>query len=172
MIDYLPQTVPIFRTQDAAEAYKCSLKASKYYSVSPYIIQTVLQTEGGVKGSKVPNSNGTYDYGPMQINDIWVNELKRMENVNVDKVKLSNNICYNIYIGTWILSYRIKEVNGDVWLGLGNYHSKTKKYHNIYMKRAYNAYSQILAHWVKVLKVSGQSTKNISKVIRSSIGPD
>lgn len=80
----LPETVPIFRTADKYTAYQCTLQASKYYNVSPYLVQTLLQTEGGVKGSKVKNTNGTYDYGPMQINTIWVNELKRIENVDVN----------------------------------------------------------------------------------------
>lgn len=167
----LPQSIPVFRTEYAHEAYQCTLKASKYYHVSPYLIQTVLQTEAGVKGSKVANTNGTYDYGPMQINDIWVNELKRLTNVNIDKLKLQNNICYNIYIGTWILSYKIRDAGGDPWRGLGNYHSKTKKYHDKYMRRAVGAYGQILDHWIKTLNLSSSTIKKAKRVIQSSIAP-
>ena len=147
MIIDLPPTVPIFNTQDANLAYNCVVKASKYYDVNPYAIQILLQTEGGIKGSKTLNKNGTYDYGPMQTNDRWVDELKRIQNINIDKNRLQNDVCYNIHIGTWILAYKISEVKGDVWKGLGNYHSKTEKYHTQYLKKAVKAYSQIVLHW-------------------------
>lgn len=168
----LPETVPIFRTADKYTAYQCTLQASKYYNVSPYLVQTLLQTEGGVKGSKVKNTNGTYDYGPMQINTIWVNELKRIENVDVNMVKLQNDICYNIYIGSWILSHKIEDAGGDPWKGLGNYHSKTTKYHNIYMKRAVKAYKQIVGHWARTLNLSNNALQKANKVISLSISPD
>lgn len=157
MID-LPESVPVFRTQDANLAYSCAIKAGKYYDVSPYLVQTVLQIEGGVKGSKVRNSNGTYDYGPMQINTIWIKELERLENIKVKEQDLINDVCYNIHIGTWILSSRISEVNGDVWRGLGNYHSKTRKFHDRYLGHARKAYSDILSHWTKTLGVSNSSS--------------
>lgn len=76
MVD-LPDSVPVFRTSDANLAYACAIRAGKYYNVSPYLVQTLLKIEGGVKGSKVRNTNGTYDYGPMQVNTIWINELKK-----------------------------------------------------------------------------------------------
>lgn len=167
MVD-LPNSVPVFRTAHAEEAYSCAIRAGRYYNVSPYLIQTVLQIEGGVKGSKVRNSNGTYDYGPMQINTIWINELKRMENISVDKNRLINDVCYNIHIGAWIIATRINEVNGDVWRGVGNYHSKTPQHHNRYLGNARKAYSQIISHWSRTLGVN-QDTASIERVVERSI---
>ena len=75
-----------------------------------------------------------------------------------------NDVCYNIHIGTWILSSRINEVNGDVWRGIGNYHSKTPKYHNRYLGHAKKAYTQIISHWSNALGIS--TTKgSVSKLV-------
>lgn len=149
----LPDSVPIFRTNDAELAYKCSIKAGRYYNVSPYLIQTLLSLEGGVKGSKVRNSNGTYDYGPMQVNTIWIKEIKRIDNINVKESRLINDVCYNIHIGAFILSSKISEAGGDVWKGLGNYHSKTLRYHNRYLANARKIYKNIIKHWTETLGV-------------------
>lgn len=186
MVD-LPDSVPVFRTSDANLAYTCAIRAGKYYNVSPYLVQTLLKIEGGVKGSKVRNTNGTYDYGPMQINTIWINELKRMENITVPENRLINDVCYNIHIGTWILSNKINEVDGDIWRGLGNYHSKTPKYHNRYLGHAKKAYSGLISYWSNLLGVktsqtsmdkmvdaystSTKSVKNTRNTIQYSIAP-
>jgi hypothetical protein len=43
--------------------------------------------------------------------------------------------CYNAELAAWLLRQRIDENNGqDYWTRVANYHSKTKKYNDIYKK--------------------------------------
>lgn len=152
MVADLPPDIPVFQGEQAAEVYQCSREAADLYEVSPYLVQTVMKIEGGWAGAYIHNTNGTYDMGPMQINSIWVDEIKRIEGLDVDANKLRDDACYNIYIGTWILAKRIVEADGDVWKGLGNYHSKTPSKHNKYLKKAYRAYLDIVDFWTKQIK--------------------
>lgn len=57
---------------------------------------------------------------------------------------LKDNGCFNIYIGSWILAHSIRKEKGDVWEGVGRYHSATPKYKYRYIekvKKVYNKHS-------------------------------
>ena len=54
----------------------CLLMAANTYQVPPAVMIGIMQVEGGHVGQAVgPNSNGTYDLGPMQVNSRWMPEL-------------------------------------------------------------------------------------------------
>jgi hypothetical protein len=72
------------------------------------------------RGKANRNTNGTYDYGPMQINTVSLNDLARF-GYSIDEIK--NNPCTNVWVGTWILSEKIKK-SKNFWRGIGNYNSK------------------------------------------------
>jgi len=79
----------------------------------------VLETENGKIGDAKKNNNGTIDYGPMQINSIWLKKLKPFGYTAHD---LQFNPCTNVNVGTWILAQKIAS-NHAVWSGIGDYHS-------------------------------------------------
>ncbi len=90
------------------------------------LIIAVLSTEGGKNGDAIPNTNGTFDYGPMQINSIW---LKKIAKYGYTKEMIQYNPCINVSVGAWILGQAIAD-GGSLWNGIGNYHSHTL-YQNI-----------------------------------------
>ena len=107
----------------------CINQAAIRYHVPATVILSVMKTEGGKNGSATRNKNGTYDYGVMQINSVWIDTLKPY---GYTRNQLQYSPCKNIEAGTWILSQAI--ANGKTtFKGVGDYHSHTpelnKKYH-------------------------------------------
>lgn len=124
------------------QAYtECIVNASAYYGVPPEVVATLLVVEGGREGTVSANSNKTDDLGPMQINTIHIPMFAKL---GVPKDALTNNACVNITAGTYLLHKRLSETPGDPWRGVGNYHSKTPRYHNIYMGKVKKAYVRLL----------------------------
>ena len=65
----------------------CIFLASQQYHVPPAILIGILKVEGGTVGQEVgPNTNGTYDLGPMQINTVWLEELSKKYNISINRV--------------------------------------------------------------------------------------
>lgn len=80
--------------------------------------------EGGWIGAVVPNSNGTQDLGPLQINSWWVNRVSKVTGRPVSSVRhwLANDTCFNIDTARWIFLTALA-VTGDYWKAIGLYHS-------------------------------------------------
>ena len=110
---------------------ECINQAAVTYYVPAKTIIAVLATEGGEVGMASANKNGTYDYGPMQINTIW---LKRIESYGYTKAQLQYDPCVNVMVGTWILSQEIAD-GKDYWGGVGNYHSHTIDLNHTYQAK-------------------------------------
>jgi len=106
----------------------CIFAASQTYSVPPSIILGVLSVEGGKIGQAVPNTNKTYDLGPMQINTIWIPELAKYWKISEqDATRLvRDDPCINIGVGAWILRSKMDQT-GSLAKGIAYYHSGTPK---------------------------------------------
>lgn len=98
----------------------CINLAAMQYHVPAVLIVSVLKTEDGRVGDARINKNGTLDYGPMQINSIWLETLGKYGYTAYD---LQYNPCLNVAAGTWILAQAIAEDSKSIWKGIGNYHS-------------------------------------------------
>lgn len=122
---------------------ECINQSAVTYHVPAKLIISVLRTEGGKQGSAILNRNGTYDYGPMQINSRWLKELKYY---GYDANILQNNPCLNVKIGTWILGKSIA-AGKTLWYGIGNYHSYTPYYNMRYQSRVIQQY-ECLNHYL------------------------
>ncbi|MGE3919323.1 MAG: lytic transglycosylase domain-containing protein [Gammaproteobacteria bacterium] len=100
---------------------ECINQAAIQYFVPAKVIISVLSIENGQIGQAKLNKNGTYDYGPMQINSIWLDKVRpygyTLEQIQYDP-------CVNVTVGTWILSQAIANA-GSIWQGVGDYHSHT-----------------------------------------------
>ena len=107
---------------------ECVNQAAVRYHVPATIILSILQVEQGHVGLAKPNPNHTVDYGPMQINSIWI---KTLAAYGISRQELQYNPCTNVAVGAWILSQKIAE-SKDLWQGIAAYHSGTpsenKKY--------------------------------------------
>jgi hypothetical protein len=100
---------------------ECINQAALTYYVPAKTIIAVLETEGGEVGMASPNKNGTFDYGPMQINSLW---LKTIAAYGYTKEQVQYDPCINVQVGAWILSREIA-AGKDYWQGVGSYHSHT-----------------------------------------------
>ncbi len=119
--------------------YSCITQASAQYHVPATVIVSVLEVENGQVGDANVNSNGTIDYGPMQINSVW---LKRLEPFNYTAHDLQYDPCINVNVGTWILAQKIA-ANKSVWKGIGDYHSKTTEQNLLYQYKVNVYYDAI-----------------------------
>lgn len=105
----------------------CLLLAANTYQVPPAVMIGIMHVEGGHVGQQVgPNSNGTYDLGPMQVNTRWIPELARAWNVDnrTAHMAVRDDGCVNVKVAAWILKKKISEA-GSLYEGIGGYHSAT-----------------------------------------------
>lgn len=112
-------TMPI-HALPAAEV-RCIEHAAHYYRLPVAIVTAVRRQEAGRTGAVHENSNGTIDIGPMQINSIHLPTLARY---GITFEKLRDDLCVNIHVGAWMLAKSIR-ARGDLWKGVGDYHSAT-----------------------------------------------
>lgn len=114
----------------------CLVSAAHRFSLPIEGLLGMLLTEGGKVGQVVKNKNGSRDFGPMQINSIWLRSGSPLYGF-VTEDQLRDDLCVNIHSAAWILSSNIKATDG-IWAAIGRYHAP---------------YNQALA-WKYQLKVS------------------
>ncbi|MCF2901844.1 lytic transglycosylase domain-containing protein [Pseudoalteromonas sp. OFAV1] len=129
----LPPDIPNPEPTPVEIIENCVKFNSQHFGVPELAIKAILDVEGGKMCTVSKNSNGSYDLGPMQINTIHMSSIKEQYPEATIK-DIACRPCLNITLGTWILSKRINEVD-DIWKGIGNYHSKTPKYHDKYLEK-------------------------------------
>jgi hypothetical protein len=122
---------------------ECINQAAVAYHVPAKLILSVLAVEGGRVGSASPNKNGTFDYGPMQINSIW---LPKIQGYGYTKQQIQYDPCANVAVGTWILSQNIANAH-VVWRGIGGYHSHTAVLNDQYQTKVSEVY-QLISHYL------------------------
>lgn len=84
--------------------------------------------EGGWIGAEVPNTNGTHDLGPLQVNSFWVPRLAALTHRSPDQVRtwLINDPCFNVQAARWIFLSGLS-MTRDYWKAVGVYHSPTAR---------------------------------------------
>lgn len=122
---------------------ECINQAAVIYHVPASLILSILSVEGGDVGTASPNKNGTYDYGPMQINSIWLNRIKPY---GYTKQQVQYDPCINVMVGAWILSKNIAD-SPDLWRGIGGYHSYTPLLNERYQNKVWHVYA-LLSHYL------------------------
>ena len=119
---------------------ECINQAAIRYHVPATMIISILKTEGGKVGFARSNTNSSFDYGPMQINSIW---LKQLSNYGITAKQLQYDACTNVKVGAWILAQGIAQ-SPSLWQGVGNYHSRTSAKNKRYRTNVSNFYNNIL----------------------------
>ncbi len=115
----------------------CFKEAASKHNIPLDLLLAVSYTESRFKtGLNGKNSNGTRDYGPMQINSIWSQQAKK---VGYNWKKIKTNPCTNIMFGGYILKYNRKRM-GSWAAAIGAYNAgfahtpKAKKRRQRYYK--------------------------------------
>ena len=117
----------------------CVLQAASVHQLPPELVVAIIKVEGGAPGTVAKNSNRTEDLGVMQINTgAWLDLVARAHFAG-DKqaayVRPRDDACYNVQIGSWILRQAINQSPGDLWQGVGRYHSATPIYNQRYQQK-------------------------------------
>lgn len=115
---------------------ECINRASMTYQLPAELIIAVLKTENGRKDMAKPNENGTYDYGPMQINTVW---LPKIQPYGYTRDMILHNPCLNLWVGSWILAQQVAK-NPNFWRGVGGYHSYTPSENVPYQYKVWKNY--------------------------------
>lgn len=115
----------------------CIFLAAQTYSIPPAVMLGIYQVEGGKVGQAVgPNKNGSYDLGPMQINEIWLPELAKQWGVSKSTARrwVKDDPCTNVGVSAWILRSHLDET-GDLSRAIAHYHSRTPHIGGAYQSR-------------------------------------
>ena len=118
---------------------ECINHAAIVYHVPATVILSVIKKEGGKNGQAIKNKNSTFDYGIMQINQIW---LPKIAAYGYTKEDIQYDPCKNIMVGVWIISQHLSK-DAPPWESIANYHSKTPQYNKKYRESIYENYTKI-----------------------------
>ena len=106
----------------------CFDDAAVFHRVNPIILRSIAIVESGNKPSATNhNSNGSIDYGEMQINSIHLPELAQYGMSTRDLY----DGCKSIHTGAWIYRKKIDKF-GNTWAAVGAYHSENPYYRDQY----------------------------------------
>lgn len=139
----------------AKEIAYCIQLATSIYDVPEPLLQAIMEVEGGRPGFVRENTNGSFDYGRMQINSLWVpvlaKDLKVDESIIAEQLK--NNDCFNIAVGARILSGHMS-TEASLERAIGHYHSRTPKHRDRYLKKVVEKLRGILGYNEKQVELS------------------
>jgi len=133
---------------DAAAVFRgCVRVASRVNGVPPAVLLMLLQLEGGRLGEVSGNRNGTVDIGPFQVNEMWLPAVARHWGMPAAQAFpiLRDNFCGNADAAAWILRGALADAHGDVWEGVGRYHSARSDLQAAYLRRVLAAARRLRA---------------------------
>lgn len=120
----------------AANAF-CFDSAAKKHGVDPVLLKAIATTESSLNPAALnKNTNGSRDYGLMQINSVHLPELRKK---GITAEKLLADACTNVNVGAQILADNIRRV-GSNWKAVGAYHSANPFLQRGYVSRVWNNY--------------------------------
>ena len=128
---------------------ECLVQAAALQQVPPAILLGILRVEGGRIGLESRNRNGSYDLGPMQINDrVWVPVVAKAHfggDQGRARQALRDHGCYNMHVGAWIYRQALDRAGGNHAEAVGLYHSATPGPKSAYQRRFAGVLGQMLA---------------------------
>jgi soluble lytic murein transglycosylase-like protein len=109
----------------------CFEEAGEAYGISPLLLWAIASVESSFNPSAVNrNTNGSYDYGVMQINSQWYHTLGKEQ---WDRL---SDPCFNVHVGAWVLAQCIKR-HGYTWEAVGCYNSSKPERRRAYAEKVY-----------------------------------
>lgn len=111
----------------------CYEAAAQYYQMPALILKAIHHVEGGKRGDRIPDANGTYDHGFMQINTCW----KPLLRANGWSMRfITQHDCANIFAAAWILKQHLNQTH-NLWLSVADYHSANPAYGYPYAQKVF-----------------------------------
>ena len=118
---------------------------AQIYALPPRVLPAIQRIEGGRPGLVVANTNGSQDFGVMQVNSVWLQPLSRYTGLPAATVKtrLVEEPCFNIAAAGLVFRTELDRVGGDLMQAVGNYHSRTPIHHFPYRAKVTEAARQM-----------------------------
>lgn len=115
----------------------CFEEAGKEYGINPQILRAIAKVESNFNPAAVNvNTNGSYDFGLMQVNSIWAATLGK------ERWQAQGDACYNTKTGAWILSMCMNKY-GYTWKAIGCYNSQTPSKSAVYSQRVFKQLQKV-----------------------------
>ena len=115
----------------------CFEEAGAEYGINPQILRAIAKVESNFNPVAVnKNTNGTYDFGLMQINTIWAPTIGK------ERWSRLGDPCTNAKTGAWILSMCMNKY-GYTWKAIGCYHSQTPEKRDQYSRKVFNQLQRV-----------------------------
>jgi soluble lytic murein transglycosylase-like protein len=109
----------------------CFEDAARYQKVNPLILRAIAWQESHNKSDALHiNTNGSIDYGLMQINSV---HLQQLSHYGITSETLMQP-CKNVYIAAWHLRQQMNKY-GNTWAAVGAYHSETPALRDKYARQ-------------------------------------
>ncbi len=117
----------------------CFEEAGSLYGINPLILRAIAKVESNFNPTAIHrNTNGSYDFGLMQINSSWASVLGR------ERWNLLGDACYNTMTGSWILAACMNKY-GYSWKAIGCYNSQTPDKRDRYAQLVFRQLQSIVA---------------------------
>ena len=113
----------------------CAAKAALNYGIPVDILLAISSIENGEIGKAYKNPDGSYDYGVMQINTIYIKDLKNNYNIEILSDKIMNDVCYAFNVAAFKIKEHLLQDNGEFLQKIANYHSKTLELNRNYQTK-------------------------------------
>jgi soluble lytic murein transglycosylase-like protein len=117
----------------------CFDEAAQYQKVNSLILRAIAWQESHNRPDAInKNSNGSTDYGVMQINSV---HLPKLAQYGISRSTLMEP-CKNVYIAAWHLRQKMNKY-GNTWAAIGAYHSESPPLRDRYAQQI----AGILRQW-------------------------
>ena len=121
-----------------ADAF-CFQEAGEAYGVSPSLLEAIMVVESqGDPGAINYNTDGSYDFGLMQINSSWAKPW------GLEIWITLGDPCANVYAGAYVLADCIKQY-GQTWDAVGCYNARTKQKKIDYVRKVKAVFERLKA---------------------------
>lgn len=119
----------------------CMALVASLYHLPPRVLPAIQKVEGGTPGNISHNTDGSDDFGVMQVNSRWLPALSAYTGLPRETVRerLLARPCFNIAAAGAILRSYLDETHGDLMLAIGNYHSHTVGLNRSYQVKVRNS---------------------------------
>ena len=115
----------------------CFEEAGAQYGINPQILRAIAKVESNFNPRAINyNTNGTYDFGLMQINSIWAPTIGK------ERWNSLGDPCSNAKTGAWILSMCMEKY-GYTWKAIGCYNSQTPEKRDRYSKMVFDQLQRV-----------------------------
>lgn len=142
---------------ECSECYPlCFDAAAGEYGISTKLLSAIALYESGYSPNAVHyNTDGSYDFGVMQINSGWYATLGH------GRWMALADPCYNVRVGAWILSQCIRRY-GYTWEAVGCYNAKNSLKRVKYAWKIFNALKAVEKSRSNMYLAAGNNSAKIT----------